>query len=61
MEKGKGLAALLISKAKPMEREDEEEGGNEGMYMAVEDMMRALDEKDPDMFKAALNAFLDCR
>lgn len=57
--KKKGIAALIIAKAKPKQ----DEGGDnvDGMDVAVEDMMQALDERDPAMFKAALNAFLDHR
>lgn len=55
----KGLAAMLAESAK---REDGDEGMDmemEGKDAAVEDMMRALDERDPDMFKAALTAFIE--
>lgn len=58
MEDKKGIAALILAKGKP-EREEEDE--MDGMDVAVEDMMAALDQKDPEMFKAALNAFLDHR
>lgn len=58
-QKGKkGIAALILAKAKPEKEESEE---MDGMSVAVEDMMVALDQKDPEMFKAALNAFLDHR
>lgn len=57
--KKKGLAALIVSGAAP-KREMEQEGDEvEGLDVAAEDIMRALDERDPEMLKSALKAFID--
>jgi hypothetical protein len=39
--------------------DDEDE--MEGQDVAIEDMMAALDQRDVEAFKEALNAFLDMR
>lgn len=56
----KGLAAMLIANAPRPDREDENED-EDGQNIAIEDMMMALDQRDVDAFKEALNAFLDMR
>jgi hypothetical protein len=60
-KKGKGIAALIVSKMGP--KEGESEGHEDADYeagkdAAVEDLMRALDERDPEAFKEALTAFI---
>jgi hypothetical protein len=56
----KGLAAMLIANAPRPEMEDDEDE-MEGQDVAIEDMMAALDQRDVEAFKEALNAFLDMR
>lgn len=56
----KGLAAMLIANAPRPEMEDDE-NEMEGQDVAIEDMMSALDQRDVEAFKEALNAFLDMR
>ncbi len=58
--KGKGIAAILVSKLGPKksEKEMEEDDYETGKDVAVEDIMRALDEKDPVALKEALTAFV---
>ena len=56
----KGLAAMLIANAPRPEMEDDEDE-MEGQDIAIEDMMAALDQRDVEAFKEALNAFLDMR
>ena len=56
----KGLAAMLIANAPKPEMEDDEDE-MEGQDVAIEDMMAALDQRDVEAFKEALNAFLDMR
>lgn len=56
----KGLAAMLIAGAPKPEMEDDEDE-MEGQDVAIEDMMSALDQRDVEAFKEALNAFLDMR
>ena len=55
----KGLAAMLIGNAPRPEMDDEDD--MDGQAVAIEDMMAALDQRDVDAFKEALNAFLDMR
>jgi len=55
----KGLAAMLIANAPRPEMEDEDD--TDGQDVAIEDMMAALDQRDVEAFKEALNAFLDMR
>ena len=58
----KGLAAMLIADKGPIaEGEDAEMDEVSGEDLAVEDMMSALDMRDTEGFKIALNAFLDQR
>lgn len=52
----KGLAAMLVAGKGPIE-----EAEMSGEDIAVEDMMAALDQRDTEGFKIALNAFLDQR
>ena len=59
MEK-KSLAAMLIAPKGP-DMDDEDEGGEDGQDVAVNDMMDALQNNDVEGFKAALNAFIDMR
>jgi hypothetical protein len=55
----KGLAAMLIANAPRPEMEDDEDV--DGQDVAIEDMMAALDQRDVEAFKEALNSFLDMR
>jgi hypothetical protein len=55
----KGLAAMLIANAPRPEMDDEEDV--DGQDVAIEDMMAALDQRDVEAFKEALNSFLDMR
>ena len=57
-DKKGGIAALILSKHKP---EMEDEDGDDGQMMAIEDMMLALKDNDAEMFKSALDAYLDMR
>lgn len=54
----KGLAAMLAAGAKK-ESGPEEGAEVDGKDLAVEDLMRAFDERDPEMMKAALAAFIE--
>lgn len=61
--KGKGIAALLVAKMKPKasdkaESEHEDSDYEAGKDAAVEDIIKALDEKDPDLLKEALTSFI---
>jgi hypothetical protein len=55
----KGLAAMLIANAPRPEMEDDEDV--DGQDVAIEDMLAALDQRDVEAFKEALNSFLDMR
>jgi hypothetical protein len=61
MDPKKPLAALIVAGAKKG-YESESEGGEEevdGAEIAAEDIMQALDERDPKMLMMALKAFMD--
>lgn len=62
MQPKKPLAALIVAGAPKKGYESEEEGGEEevdGAEIAAQDIMQAIDERDPEMLKMALKAFLD--
>lgn len=62
MEPKKPLAALIVAGAGKKGYESEEEGGEEdvdGAEIAAQDIMQAIDERDPQMLVMALKAFLD--
>lgn len=63
----KGIAALLVSKMKPKDGDgpevndntkDDSGGGYEGKMACAEEMMTAIDEKDPESFLKALDNYL---
>lgn len=55
----KGLAAMLAASAPKKDEGADMDMEMEGKDAAVEDMMRALDERDAELFKAALTAFIE--
>ena len=58
MKDKKGAAAMLVG---GMPKPEEKGDGEYGREACGEDMMRALDAKDPAAFMAALDAYLDLR
>lgn len=62
MEPKKPLAALIVAGAPKRGYGGEEEGGEEevdGAEIAAQDIMQAIDERDPQMLMMALKAFMD--
>lgn len=63
----KGLAALLVARAKPADGEAEAPEGAEaeaeegGMEVAASDMMAAMKSGDAKAFSEALSYWFDCR
>lgn len=58
--KTKGIAALLVGKmGKGPEEEEGGEGEGEGLDMAAEDLLAAIESKDSAALKEALRAFMD--
>jgi hypothetical protein len=58
--KGKGIAALLVSKMGPRGPEGEaESNGDEGLDAAAEDILAAVESKDASALKSALKAFYE--
>lgn len=65
----KGIAALIVAKAKPQGApapqgepdgdEAEGEGDDMGKHAAAEDMIAALDKRDPVAFSQALSSFIE--
>ncbi len=71
LKEPKGLAALIIASKKPpkadekmlgeteMESEEDGEDENVALETASEEVMAALDQKDPKAFAEALKAFIE--
>lgn len=64
-ERGKGLAALILAGRKPEDESDEKEQDDgdegsmdEGLLSGAEDMLSAIEEKDPQKLAEALKSFL---
>lgn len=55
--KSKGVAALLVSKMGP--KEGEHEDMDDGIDAASEDVLSAIESKDPMALKEALKAFYE--
>jgi hypothetical protein len=64
MEKGKGLAALILASKKPTEevakkKESGDEGEmDEGLLSAADEMISAIEGKDSRQFAESLKSFL---
>lgn len=57
MKDKKGLAALLVAAAP--KKDEDESSEMDGKSMAVEDLMKAFEDKDAEGVKAALEAFVE--
>lgn len=55
-EKKKGLAALIIAKAKPKESPMQDV---DPLVSAAEEIVQAMDAKDPQMLMESLKAFVE--